>query len=352
MENLSIKQKIGQMLIIRINQLDDATIEFIKKYKIGGVILRKSNYSDYSDMLNLINKIREIDNIPMFITTDQEGGRVNRMPNDFLNIKDAYSIAKTENDNNVVESASLIGKTLKSSGFNVNYAPVLDIKRFEDNHAIGNRSYGKSKEDVARYGIEFMKELSNQGVLSVIKHFPGHGSTLQDSHFGFPYVKTKKEILETEDMYPFEEAIKNGAEAVMLGHIVINDIDKKYPASMSKIIINSYLREKFKFNGLIITDDLKMMAIKLRYSPAKSLMLAINAGNNMVMMGLPIKTVEKAIKKVAKKVKSKKVDVEHIDKSIDLILKLKEKYEIKDAIEKIDIEKINSEIEKLNSKIK
>lgn len=357
MEKLSLEEKIGQMLIITLKEkkITNKTIEFIQKYKIGGIILYKDNYSSYQEMIDLINELKEINSvneIPIFITIDQEGGRVNRMPPEILNIKNASAIASTKDIMKVRKSANIIGRMLKSIGVSVNFAPVLDIKRFADKHAIGDRCYGENKEDVSKYGIEFMNELSKQGVLPVIKHFPGHGATTKDSHFNLPYVNIDKEILEKEDMYPFEKAIENGAEAIMVGHIVIKDIDSKYPTSLSKKIINDYLKEKNKFNGLIITDDLKMLAIRLRYSMSKAVELAINAGNNMVMIGLSYEEIEKVIHNTAKKVEKGKISEKSINESVDKIIKMKQKYNVNDEpISGIDIKKINEEIEELNTKI-
>lgn len=359
MENLelNVKEKIGQMLIIALHEkeITEETINIIQKYKIGGVILYRRDYDNYSEMLEKINKLKSINRenpIPLFISIDQEGGRVNRIPYEIKNIKSANKIANTQDIDIVKQSAEIISKILKSFGICMNYAPVLDIKRFDEDHAIGDRCFGGNKEDVFKYGVEFMKEMSKQGVLPVVKHFPGHGSTTKDSHISLPVVRKSKKELEKDDMYPFEEAIKNGADGIMVGHILIKDIDKKYPASLSKEIIHKYLIEKLKYKGLIITDDLKMLAVRLRYSPTKAVELAIKAGNDMVMTGLSYKTIERIINHIAKKVQKGKISETAINKSVDKIIKMKQKYNVNDnKVTGIDIEKINKEIEELNNKI-
>lgn len=355
---LSIEEKIGQMFIIALqeNEITNKTIEMIQKYKIGGIILYRKNYTDYESMINLINKIKEINSInqvPIFITIDQEGGRVNRMPYQILNLKSANKIAGTEDISLVNESATIISKILKQSGINVNYAPVLDIKRFEQNHAIGDRCFGDNKDDVCKYGIEFMKKTQKQGVIPIIKHFPGHGATIQDSHMKLPIVKIKKEELAKEDMVPFEKAIENGADGIMVGHIMIKDMDSKYPASLSKKIIKTYLKEKYNYKGLIFTDDLKMLAIRLRYLPSTAAKLAIKAGNDVIMSGMSYGTIKRTIEMLARMVKNKKIDIQDIDTSVEKIIEMKKKYNITDQkIKGIDVDKINSEIEELNRKIK
>ena len=121
----------------------------------------------------------------------------------------------------ISESAKITGQILKKSGINLNFAPVLDIKRFKSSHAIGDRCYGDNKEDVSKYGISVMKELQNQGIISVIKHFPGHGATKLDSHALLPVINTDINTLQKEELHPFEEAIKQGADAILVGHLLI-----------------------------------------------------------------------------------------------------------------------------------
>lgn len=356
-KDLKIEQKIGQMLIIALEekQITEKTINIIQKYNIGGIILYRKNYDNYQQMIDLINKLKEINKvneIPLFISIDQEGGRVNRMPSEVLNLKSANKLSSIGNVEVVKESAKIISKMLIKTGINMNYSPVLDIKNFREKHAIGDRCYGENKEDVSKYAIEFMKELSKGGVVPVVKHFPGHGATTKDSHFILPIVKKSKEKLESEDIEPFKEAIKNEADAIMVGHILVKDMDKKYPASLSKKIIQEYLINKIKFKGLIITDDFKMKAIRLRYSLKRAVMLAINSGNNMIMIGTKYKQIEKIIKNISKQVKKGKIDIAKINKSIEKIISIKEKYNVSDnKIDGFDIEDINKKIEELNNKV-
>lgn len=356
-EKLTIEQRIGQMLIIALEEkeITEKTINIIQKYNIGGIILYRKNYANYEEMLKLINKLKEINKlneIPLFISIDQEGGRVNRMPSEILNLKSASKFAKTGNTQNIKESAKIIAEMLAKTGISMNYSPVLDIKNFNEKHAIGDRCYGENEENVSKYGIEFMKELSKGGVIPVVKHFPGHGATKQDSHMTLPVVKKSKEKLENEDMVPFKNAIQNEAEAIMIGHILVKDIDKKYPASLSKKMIQEYLVEKLKFKGLIITDDLKMLAVRLRYSLKRAVTLAINSGNNMIMIGTKYKKIEKIIKNVSKKVKKGKIDINRINESLEKIVSVKKKYNVNDnEVAGFDIEDINRKIQELNDKI-
>ena len=162
------------------------------------LVLDKANINpeeNIEELINLINHIKELNrknNVPMFIAIDQEGGRVNRLPNELENIPAPYKLSKLENAKEYVQKAGEItGNTLHRLGFNMNFAPVLDIKRFPDNHAIGDRAFSENIEEVTEYGIEYMKKLQENQIVSVVKHFPGHGATNSDSHFKIPKIKEK-----------------------------------------------------------------------------------------------------------------------------------------------------------------
>ena len=355
-DRLTLEEKIGQLFVVGLEgKTNQEIINLIQENKIGGIVLYKHMYRTYQEMLSFINNIKTLNSknsIPIFISIDQEGGRVNRMPQEILNIKSATKLANTNNIEIVKESGKIIGEMLNKTGISMDYAPVLDIRRFEEKHAIGDRCYGENKEEVSKYGIEVMKEIQKQGVIPVVKHFPGHGLTEKDSHFRIPKIKEKIEILEKEDMLPFEKAIKENAEAVMIGHLIIKDIDKKYPASLSKKVIQKYLIEKYNYKGLIITDDFKMMAIRIHYNMKKAVFKAIEAGNDIILTGLSYKKIKKIIRYIIKKVEKGKIDIERINKSLEKIIAIKEKYNIEDKIsEGFSVEDINRKIKELNGKL-
>lgn len=355
-QELTLEEKIGQLFMVGIKDDKEFKIEkLIKENKIGGVILYSRNYNNYEEMVKLVNKIKNTNknnNIPIFISIDQEGGRVNRMPDDILNIRSATKIARTENIEIAKSSGKVMANMLKQTGISMNFAPTLDIRRFEENHPIGDRCYGKNKEEVSKYGIEVMKQMQEEGVIPVIKHFPGHGLTQKDSHFKIPIIEQKINELEKNDMVPFENAIMQGADAIMVGHLIIKDVDKKYPASLSKKVIEKYLIEKYNFKGIIITDDLKMMAIQLYYNMKKAVIKAIEAGNDIIMIGLPYSQVKTIIKYITKEVKNGKISIEKIDKSVQKIIDMKQKYKLNDnEVTGFNPNEINEEIEKINEEV-
>lgn len=355
---LTLEEKIGQMLIVGMetNYVTDRIKRLIQEYKIGGVILYRKNFSTYEDLGNLINSLKELNKgnkVPLFISIDQEGGRVNRMPKEFLNLPPVNKIAMLKDKALIEESADIISKMLQNFGFNMNFAPVLDIKRFSDHHAIGDRAFGENKEEVIKYGIPFMKKMQENHIISVIKHFPGHGATSTDSHFLLPVVTKSMVKLEDDDMIPFENAIQNGADAILVGHLLIRNATGIFPASLSRKFIGKYLRKKCKFNGLVVTDDLKMRAIRMIYGEVLAFKKAFEAGNDIIIFRYNKKTEEKAIREVLKLAKDGKIDIGRVNRSVIRILKMKEKYHVhNDKIENnINIEEINQRIEKIRSKV-
>ena len=207
-EDLSLEEKIGQMIIVGIDgsKITERTRKLILKYKIGGIILYRKNFKSYEEMVKLIRDLKELNSqnkIPLFISIDQEGGRVNRMPKEFLNLPVANLIANKMGEEGVKKAASIISEILSKAGFNMNFAPVLDLKRF-DTKAIGDRSFCKDYKNVSKYGLIQINEYKAKNIIAVAKHFPGHGATKQDSHHFLPIINKPMKKLEEEDMYPFK----------------------------------------------------------------------------------------------------------------------------------------------------
>jgi len=234
----------------------------------------------------------------------------------------------------------------------LNFSPVLDINRYSEQKAIGDRSFGRDKEKVAEIGISAMKELQQNKILSVIKHFPGHGATKRDSHYFLPIINKSIKKLEDEDMYPFKKAIENGADAMMVSHLVIRNITGIYPTSLSRNFITKYIRKKFRFRGLIITDDLKMRAIRFVYGTDIAVRKAFEAGNDIIVFRFGKDEEKRVINKIVNLVKQGKIKECRINRSVKRIINIKRKYEISDEkeIKGINIEEINNEIEDIRKR--
>lgn len=353
---LSLEEKIGQMIIVGMdsNHITDRLRNLILNYKIGGIILYRKNFNTYPNLLKLIEDIKSLNSknkLPLFIAVDQEGGRVNRMPKEIKNLPPANVIAETKNIELVVESSDITGKMLKQTGFNMNFAPVLDIKRFNNKHAIGDRCFGTTKEDVCKFGIPTMKKLQENNIISVIKHFPGHGATNKDSHYTLPVINNI-ETLENNDIKPFEYAISEGADAIMVSHLKVKNITGIYPASLSRNFIK-YIRSKYKYNDLLVTDDLKMKAVKFIYGTKFATRKAFEAGNDIIVFRYDQKEEVDVINNIINLAKIGKIRESRINRSVNRIIKIKEKYKLSDTEKSvgIDIQNINDRISRVRKEV-
>lgn len=352
-ENLSLEEKIGQMFMFGVKSNNiDILVKLIKEYKIGGVILYKNNYSSYDELITVIKKLKDAnkDNkIPLFISIDQEGGRVNRMPKEIVNMKNIYDLSSLNDDKLIIDSADILSKLLVGIGINMNFAPVLDIYNGTDSNVLYKRCFSTDVDIVSKYGLKYMKKMQSNNLISVIKHFPGHGISEKDSHFLIPYVKNSEELF-NKHILPFENAINNGADALMVGHLVIKGITNGLPASISRDFISKYIREKYNYDGLIVTDDLKMGAVNLIYRFV-ALEKAFTSGSDIILFKYH-NGDERVINKVVDKVKNNSINITDINRSVDRILKIKSKYKINDDTnyDLCDIDKINKKIISINNK--
>lgn len=351
--NLSKEEKIGQMIMVGMDTkyITDRIKNLIQKSKIGGIILYRKNFGTYQEMISLVNQLKELNKsnkIPLFIAVDQEGGRVNRLPTEFLKLPSADLLTK-QNDYSLIENdADIIARILSNTGFNMNFAPVLDLKNYNQQHAIGDRAFSNDVEVVSRCGEIFINKHKQNNIVPVIKHFPGHGATKRDSHFILPVITKKLELLENEDMKPFENVINKGADAMLIGHLIIPKVSKRFPASLSRKFIYKYVRKKLKYNRLLITDDLKMRAIRIIYGEQFAIKNAFCAGNDIIVFRYNKTKEQKAIENLLK-LYSKNVG--RVNRSVNRILKVKEEYNINDNLveNKLNINEINEEIKNIRT---
>ena len=358
-KELSLEEKIGQMIIIGLNT--ETSIknleEIIEKYKVGGVLLYKRNYhQNYEEMIELVNKIKAFNQknkVPIFISIDQEGGRVNRTPKEFKNLPSANKLVKKSGEEDFVKlSGEITGEILHKLGVNMDFAPVLDIKRFSDNHAIGDRAFSENIEEVSKYGLEYIQALQEKGIIAIAKHFPGHGATKTDSHFRLPKIDEEIETLEKEDMQPFKKAMEHKVDGVLIGHLKIAKVTGKLPASMSRRFITKYIRKKYRYNGLVITDDVRMKGVRIRYGRNNAVKKAFLACNDIIIFKYDndIGVIDKIIQLA----KEDKLKMKRINKSVTRILKVKEQYTLNNALIEKDeafISNINKQIEEIREKV-
>jgi len=330
---MSLREKIGQMIMAGFptKTISPEYERLVREYKIGNVIIFSHNVESAAQVRKLCIDLQKLivqnTGHPAFISVDQEGGMVSRMPSDATNIPGAMAISATGNPYNAYLAGELTGRELHALGINMNLAPNMDINSNRDNPVIGVRSYGDQKEQVVSFGMEMMRGLNDGGVMSVIKHFPGHGDTAVDSHLGLPVInKTVDELMDNE-LVPFKAAIDTGAECVMSSHILFPAIEmENVPATMSKTIITGLLKEKLGFRGLVVSDCLEMNAIKTFYGTPNGALAAIKAGINIICVSHTAELIEETAKLIESVVLSGELPVDIIDDSVEKILKYKAKY--------------------------
>jgi len=336
MKDMTLEQKIGQLILAGIDgsSIDAAMKKMIAEQHVGGIILYKNNFSDLEGSVGLVNalkKANENNPVPLFMSVDQEGGKVNRLPKDFVAIPDAAKVGKSGDPKLAQRMGSLLSEELRIMGFNVDFAPVLDINSNPKNPVIGSRAFGSDAELVTKMGVAAMKGLQEGGTIAVVKHFPGHGDTAVDSHLDLPVVHKTTEQLQTMEWVPFRTAIEEGADAVMVAHILFPAVDPDAPASFSKVIIGEQLRGTLGFDGVIITDDMTMGAITQHYGLEDAALKSIEAGSDIILVAHGYDTEKKVYDSLLQAVKSGRLDESRVDESVRRILTLKLKYRLNDS---------------------
>ena len=351
LDNMTLDEKIGQLFIVSLRSINalepvlsmDQKIESaIKKYKVGGVILFAENIKTIPQTSNLIDDLQKTSVIPLFIAVDEEGGMVSRItksPEMHATVFPNNSvIGKTKDPDIARQVASAIAREISSLGFNMNFAPVADINTNPENPVIGPRSYGNNAEEVSLMVAGAVTGTQNNSVSAVLKHFPGHGDTSTDSHYGAASVSHTKERLFSTELLPFISGIQKGADGVMTAHILTPEIPgENVPATLKPEILTGILRNELGFEGLIITDALNMKAITMHYTPEEAAVKAILAGADVLLMPENLDIAFSGIKKACN---DGLISIERIDKSVERILSIKYKRGLFSDINREDPEKV------------
>lgn len=352
LKKLSLKEKVGQKFMFGVNSNNiDVIIDLIKNYYIGGVILYKRNYNSYDEMLKVIKRLKDANKnnkLPLFIAIDQEGGRVNRMPSEFRNIKNVYDMSKKDNKL-LKENGLVVGEMLTQSGINMNFAPVLDMcNNSRKNNVLYKRCFYGNVDNVSESGRNYIDGMNKHNIISVVKHFPGHGVSKMDSHFITPIVFDNEKVL-NKHIKPFENIIKDGIDAVMVNHLVIRKMTDGLPASISYKFINEYLRKRNKFNGLVITDEINMLTRNILYK-FNYMKRIVSSGSDIVLVKIKDNKKHNVIDKYIKYLNNDN-HLKLLDDSVERIINIKKKYNINDNIlyDGCNIDIINDKIEKLNN---
>ncbi|MGG1678527.1 beta-N-acetylhexosaminidase [Neobacillus sp. NRS-1170] len=352
LNKMTLNEKIGQMIIAGFDGItvNSNTQNLINKYKPGGLILYQTNVKDAAQLVNLTNAIKIANSknrVPLFISVDQEGGRVHRMPTSIQNTPSARIIGNKNDQKYAYNIGKVIAYELQAFGFNTDFAPVLDIQSNPNNTVIGDRSFGTNSSIVSKMGVSMMKGIGAGKIIPVIKHFPGHGDTSVDSHLELPLVQNDLTRLKTVELVPFNNAIKEHADMVMVAHILVKKIDPNYPASMSKTIITDLLRKQYRFRGVVISDDMTMGAIAKHYNLKDAAVRAVNAGSDIILVGHGMDNVATVYNSIYSAVTNHTISEDTINKSVYRILSLKHKYNLNNnKVSPVNVSNLNNQITK------
>ncbi|MGM9920973.1 MAG: glycoside hydrolase family 3 N-terminal domain-containing protein [Bhargavaea sp.] len=337
---MTMEEKVGQMLMPdfrnwkgkNVTEMLPEIERLVKDYHLGGVILFRENVVTTEQTTRLADAYQAAsEKYGMFLTIDQEGGIVTRLQSG-TDMPGNMALGATGSEDLAYDTGRVIGEELASLGINFNLAPVLDVNNNPDNPVIGVRSFGEDPELVASLGTAYVQGLQDTGTAATAKHFPGHGDTAVDSHLGLPEVPYDKERLMEVELYPFQQAMNHGIDAIMTAHVTFPKIDdtkvisKKdgteihLPATLSHKVLTGLMREEMGYDGLIFTDALNMQAIADHFGPVDAVIKAIQAGTDIVLMPVGLETVANGVYDA---VRSGEISEERIEASVERILKLK-----------------------------
>lgn len=344
LENMTLEQKAAQTVVAGLSGTEvDEDFQALADRGIGGTILFGSNITDSSQLVTLTNQIKACaGEVPIMIAMDEEGGDVTRLPDDVLSMPSAYSIACVGSTEYAKLAGQNLGNQIKAFGLSSGFSPVLDIWSNPDNTVIGTRAYGTTADEVCTYGTEALRGIMSTGTIAVAKHFPGHGDTDVDSHYGLPVVTKTKAELEEMELKPFKAAIASDIPGIMVGHILCSELDPDNPASLSKAIVTNLLKGELGFNGVVFTDDLTMGAVSEQYTADEAAVRALKAGCDMLLVCFEYENAENTIDAIVSAVKNGQLDEERLDDAVLRILTIKSKYNVSsEQISEPDIEAIN-----------
>ena len=290
MANLQqLKKFIGQRVIVGFDgpTIPKDVLRLDEEWGLGGYILFKRNLEDFETMMNLTEDLWSLgQGTPPFISLDQEGGSVSRLPEPFTKFPDMVHMGHVSSVSVAYEVGAVMGRELTATGFNLNFAPVLDLNINPESPVIGRRAISDDPQVVASLAKAIIRGLHDNAIIACGKHFPGHGDTTQDSHLELATSELTLETLRSRELLPYRELIQNPPhlDMVMNGHVLFPAIDKDNPASLSRTFLMELLRYEIGFKGLSISDDLEMKAITERMSMEEATMKGLEAGLDIFLV--------------------------------------------------------------------
>ncbi len=351
---MTVEEKVGQLLIggFEGTEIGDQATRLVQEYQVGGLILYGRNIAGAGQLVTLTNGLKALngDGIPLFLSIDQEGGGVDRMPPEVRRTPGAYCVGQTGSVPAAQSYGDVLAAECAAFGLNLDFAPVLDVWSNPGNTVIGQRAFSADARTVAGLGPAAARRMMDQGVIPAVKHFPGHGDTAVDSHVGLPVVDKSPEELEETELIPFRAAIQSAGTdgqvpAVMVAHILLTQLDPERPASLSPAVVTGLLREELGFAGAVLTDDLTMGAVTQSYGLGEAAVLAVEAGCDILLVCHGQDSVPAVRTALLEAAASGRITAERLDESVYRILRLKTEYALtNEPVSPPDLEALNAQI--------
>lgn len=360
--SLPIEQKIGQLFFIGLagSQVDDPTRKLLSDIKPGGVCLFSRNIREARQTRDFLDEINEILPVKPLLSIDQEGGLVDRLRRIITPMPSAQILGNIEN---AARLGAITGEVLQLLGFNMNFAPVVDVidaERAKDSNGLYSRNFGRSKEEVVESAKVYLESLQDKGILGCLKHFPGLGASKVDSHEELPLVNISENELFETDLFPYQQLLSTeNIYSVMIAHAGFPSSDlqetdqngKLLPSSLSFQFINKLLRENLGFKGLVVTDDLEMGAILKNYGIGEACRLAVRAGQDMLSICADPKHVYEGFEALLKAFNEGAITEERIDESLNRISSIKNLVRNPIPFDFARLQFLSNEIAELNKEI-
>ena len=306
-----------------VTRAGDGTQEALSQFAVGGLIYFDNNIVDKDQLTEMLSNTVSMSKYPIFLAVDEEGGTVSRVANsniEVIQVDDMATVGAGGDTSTAYETGVTIGSYLSALGFNLNFAPVADVAVAEDGGVLGSRTFGMDANICADMASNVVSGMQSTGVSACLKHFPGIGSSEEDTHDGRVEISKTAEELRASDFVPFQQGIGAGVDFVMVGHVTVPALDAEMPCSLSKSVITNVLRSELGFDGVIITDALNMSAITEYYTPEEAAVLAIEAGADMILMP---EDFEAAYNGLLTAVQEGTISEERINESLKRIYRIK-----------------------------
>lgn len=342
LSKMTLEEKVGQICvpILQSDKITDEIKSAVTDYHVGvirycpdaefdnaSVMVGEPNqYFQPDETAEFLNRLQSLAKLPLIISVDQEGGTrsdINRCNAMVYASHMCFGVADDENLTYLVAKAT--AEEFRAMGINQIQAPICDVFRYPGRQTMKAATFGENPQTVAKHAVAMKRGFHDGGVLAMGKHFPGYGSIATDAHKGTAHIIKDKESLEQEDIVPFRALIADGVDGIMAGHVIVDSMDPQYPASLSKMLISDYLRNELGFDGIVMTDAMRMKAIQDNYGTGNACVLAVQAGCNLVLLRGSFAHFKEGYNAILSAVQSGELSEDLVNRCVLKILKAKER---------------------------